>query len=279
MHQEFYQINEYLRLIPVSILDMAKFTSQDGTILAYDKKGQGPVLILVLGALNRRSQGKKLTELLSDRFTVVSYDRRGRGDSTDTLPYTTDKEVADITALIDELGGSAFLYGHSSGCVLALLAAKVLGKKVTGLALYELPYNANPEAQNVSKMYRKQLAQLLADENRSAAVALFVKSVGVSDKQIAAMERLPMWKGLIAMAPTLAYDTIALMEQYPEIDIKSISVNTLVLSGSASPAFMAETAKDISATMPNAEYCLLEGQSHDVKAQVLAPVLADFFKQ
>ena len=102
---------------------MPKITSQDGTIIAYDKKGKAPLLILVLGALNRRSQGKKLTELLSDRFTVISYDRRGRGDSTDTQPYSTNKEVEDIRALIDALGGNAFLYGHSSGCVLTLMAA------------------------------------------------------------------------------------------------------------------------------------------------------------
>src|SRR4051812_35431466 len=99
---------------------MAKVTSKDGTTIAYDKKGQGPVLILVLGALNKRGSGKKLTEQLADRFTVVSYDRRGRGDSTDTPPYSVDKEIDDIRALIDELGGEAYLYGHSSGAVLAL---------------------------------------------------------------------------------------------------------------------------------------------------------------
>src|SRR5690348_252890 len=102
---------------------MPKITSKDGTTIAYDKKGKGPLLILVLGALNRRSQGKKLTELLADKFTVVSYDRRGRGDSTDTPPYSTNKEVEDIEALIDANGGKAFLYGHSSGCILTLLAA------------------------------------------------------------------------------------------------------------------------------------------------------------
>lgn len=255
---------------------MLKVTSQDGTTIAYEKKGQGPVLILVLGALNRRSQGKKLTELLSDRFTVVSYDRRGRGDSTDTLPYSTDKEVEDIKALIDALGGSAYLYGHSSGCVLALMAAKELGNEVAGLALYELPYNANPDTQNTAEAYRKALAQLLADNKRGDAVALFVKSVGVTDKQIAAMERLPMWKGLTAMAPTLAYDTIELMEQYPKLDTKHIATKSLVMYGAKSPDFMGETARKLSETMPHAQLCSLEGQTHDVKADVLAPVLAEF---
>lgn len=256
---------------------MYKVTSKDGTLIAYDKKGQGPAIILVLGALNRRSQGKKLTELLSNQFTVVSYDRRGRGDSTDTLPYTTDKEVEDLEALIDELGDAAYLYGHSSGSVLTLLAAKTLDKKVEGLALYELPYNADPAAQVASEAYKKKLKQLLEEDKSGASVAHFVKSVGVSDKQIAAMERLPMWKGLTAMAPTLAYDTIELMEQYPQLDTSSIDVETLVMYGSKSPGFMGETAKSLSRAMPHSQLRSLEGQAHDVKASALAPVLAEFF--
>jgi pimeloyl-ACP methyl ester carboxylesterase len=256
---------------------MPKVTSHDGTTIAYDKKGEGPVLILVLGALNRRSQGKRLTQQLADRYTVVSYDRRGRGDSTDMQPYSTGKEVEDIQALIDELGGKAYIYGHSSGCVLALMAAKQLGSKVAGIALYELPYNADPAAQVISEDYRKELKQLLANDERGKAVALFVKSVGVTDKQIAAMERLPMWKGLTAMAPTLAYDTIKLMEQYPELDTKNIATTTLVMYGSKSPDFMGATAKVLSQALPHAQLCSIEGQTHDVRADVLAPVLAEFF--
>lgn len=266
-----------LRPVFVTIFSMPRISSPDGTIITYDKKGQGPVLILVLGALNRRSQGKKLTALLSDRFTVVSYDRRGRGDSTDTLPYTTDKEVRDIEAMIDELGGNAYLYGHSSGCVLALLAAKELGGKIEGLALYELPYDADPAAQKAANTYQKDLQLLLDDNNRDDSVALFVKSVGVTDKQIAAMKRLPLWKGLTAMAPTLAYDTIALMKQYPHVDASGINVQTLVMYGTKSPDFMRKTAEYLCATMPTARLHPVDGQTHDVKADALAPILADFF--
>lgn len=257
---------------------MPKVISQDGTIIAYDKKGQGPALILVLGALNKRGSGKKLAGLLADHFTVISYDRRGRGDSTDTEPYSIEKEIDDINALIDELGGSAYLYGHSSGAVLALLAAGKLGKKVTSLALYEVPYNDDPEAQKISEAYRKQVRQLLAEDKRGDAVALFVKSVGVTDKQVAAMQRLPLWKSLTAMAPTLEYDTVELMERYPKVDAQSIRTQTLVMHGAASPAFMSATARKLSQTMPNATLRPLEGQTHDVKPDVLAPVLAEFFK-
>ena len=258
---------------------MLKVTSQDGTIIAYDKKGQGPVLILVLGALNKRGSGKKLAEQLAEHFTVISYDRRGRGDSTDTLPYSVENEVEDITALVDELGGNAFLYGHSSGAVLALLASKKLESKVTGLALYELPYNDDSAAQKVAGAYRKKLALLLNDDDRGGAVTLFVTSVGVTDKQVEAMKRLPMWKGLTAMAPTLAYDTIELMEQYPETDTRGIKTTALIMYGAASPVFMGSTAEKLSKTLPNAKLRSLDGQGHDVKAEVLAPVLVEFFKR
>ena len=258
---------------------MPKVTSRDGTIIAYDKKGQGPVLILVLGALNKRGSGKKLAGMLADRFTVISYDRRGRGDSTDMSPYSTDKEVEDLEALIDGLGGGAYLYGHSSGAVLALLAAKRLGRgsKVAGLALYELPYNAEPEAKVAAESYRDELRRLLATHDYDKAVSLFVKSVGVTDRQIDAMKRLPMWKGLTAMAPTLAYDTIEPMEQYPAINCSDINVRTLVMYGAASASFMGETAQQLAGNLPYAQLLALEGQTHDVKADVLAPVLAEFF--
>lgn len=255
---------------------MPKVTSKDGTIIAYSKKGHGPVLILVLGALNKRGSGKKLTDLLADQYTVVSYDRRGRGDSTDTQPYSVEKEIQDIDALIEGLGGSAAVYGHSSGAILALMTAAKLGQKVTGLALYEVPYNQEPEAQKISHIYKKELQRVLAQDKRGEAVTLFVKSVGVTDKQVEAMKRLPMWKGLTDMAPTLAYDTIELMQRYPAVDVRAVGMRTLVMYGAASPAFMGVTAQKLSEALPHATLRALEGQTHDVKADVLAPVLAEF---
>jgi pimeloyl-ACP methyl ester carboxylesterase len=257
---------------------MASVVSQDGTKIAYDRQGRGAVLILVLGALNKRGSGKKLDRALSDDFTVISYDRRGRGDSGDTEPYVIEKEIDDIEALIDELGGSALLYGHSSGGVLALLATQKLGKKVAGLAVYEIPYNGDPAAQAASEEYRKTIRRLLAEDRRADAVALFVKSVGVTDKQVEAMKRLPLWNSLTAMAPTLEYDTVELMERYPTIDPKSVQTPTLVMYGSASPDFMAVTATELSGAIPNATLRPLEGQTHDVKPDVLAPALVTALK-
>lgn len=256
---------------------MPSVMSKDGTKIAYDKRGDGPVVILVLGSLNKRGSGKKLAQALSDRFTVVAYDRRGRGGSGDTKPYTVEKEIDDLEALVDQLGGSASLYGHSSGAVLAILTAQRLGPKIRALAVYEVPYNRNPEAQQASTVYRDNLTKLLAADERDAAVASFVKSVGVTDKQVAAMKRIPLWKSLTDMAPTLAYDTIELVERYPVIDLRDVGAPTLVMYGAASPAFMAETAEEIASAVPGAKLQSLEDQTHDVKPEVLGPVLADFF--
>jgi len=252
---------------------MPKVVSRDGTRIAYEKQGSGPSLILVLGALNKRCSGKKLGRALSDQFAVINYDRRGRGDSGDTKPYVVQNEIDDLEALIDELGGSARLYGHSSGGVLALLATQKLGKKVAGLAVYDIPYNRDLVAQEASDEYRENVRRLLAEDRRAETVALFVRSVGVTDKQIEAMQRLPLWNSLTAMAPTLEYDTVEIMERYPTIDPRTIDAPTLVMYGTASPAFMAETAEELSIAMPNATLRPLDGQTHDVKPDVLAPAL------
>src|SRR5438067_2998817 len=145
---------------------MKTVQSADGTTLAFDQLGKGPALILVGGALCARLSwsGPQLSKLLAPHFTVYNYDRRGRGDSGDTKPYAVAREVEDIEALIDEAGGSASLYGHSSGAALALEAALRLGKKVKKLAMYEAPYNDDAEAQRAWKEYIKQLTEALAAE-------------------------------------------------------------------------------------------------------------------
>jgi pimeloyl-ACP methyl ester carboxylesterase len=153
------------------------------------------------------------------------------------------------------------------------LATQKLGERVAGLAVYEIPYNQDPVAQTVSEDYRRNIRRLLADDRRAEAVTAFVKSVGVTDKQVEAMQRMPLWNSLTAMAPTLEYDTVELMERYPTIDPRSIDTPTLVMYGGASPGFMAEAATQLSETLPNATLLALEGQTHDVKPDVLAPAI------
>ncbi|MGI9061102.1 MAG: alpha/beta fold hydrolase [Ktedonobacteraceae bacterium] len=262
---------------------MNTVTSKDGTKIVYDKQGEGPTVILVYGALCYRSFGSlpELAKLLAPHFTVYTYDRRGRGDSGDNKPYAVEREVEDIEALIEEAGGSAYLYGHSSGAALTLEAAvKLGGNKVKKLAMYEAPYNDDDEARRAWKEYIKQLTNLLAADRRGDAVALFMKFVGTPTDQIEGMRHAPIWPMFEAIAPTLAYDHTAILgedDSLPSKRAANVIVPTLVMNGSVSYAFMYETARALSKAMPHAQLRTLEGQSHDVDPKVLAPVLVEFF--
>src|SRR5437763_8677465 len=220
-------------------------TSKDGTRIAYDTIGQGPPVILVAGAMCSRSfwSGPELAKLLARSFTVYNYDRRGRGESDDTMPYAVAREIEDIEALIDEAGGSAYLYGHSSGADLALEAALRLGKKVKKLAMYEAPYNDDAEAQRAWKEYLKHLTEALAANRRGDAVALFMKYVGTPADQIEAMRQAPAWPMFEALAPTLAYDHAAILGEDASVPTEraaSVTVPALVMNGGASFPFMDE---------------------------------------
>jgi len=184
---------------------MKTVQSADGTTIAFDQLGKGPALILVAGALCARLSwsGPELAKLLAPHFTVYNYDRRGRGDSEDTKPYALTREVEDIEVLIDEAGGSAYLYGHSSGGALVLEAALQLGEKVKKLAIYEVPYNDDHEAQRAWRAYIQQLTEALAANRRGDAVALFMQYVGMPAEQIEGMRHTPAWPSLEAIAPRL----------------------------------------------------------------------------
>jgi pimeloyl-ACP methyl ester carboxylesterase len=261
---------------------MNKLFSKDGTEIAYDKQGQGLTVILVDGALGFRSFGPmpELAKLLSTHFTVVTYDRRGRGGSGDNKPYAVEREIEDIEALIDEGGGSAYLYGISSGACLALEAAIKLGYKVKKLALYEPPYKSGETAPEEWREYNKQLRELLTAGRRGDAVALFMTLVGVPAGQIEGMRQAPMWSIFEAIAPTLAYDAATMGEDrsVPTERASRITASTLVMHGGAGYAFMKDTALTLGKAIPNAEFRTLEGQTHAVASQVIAPVLAEFFK-
>src|SRR5689334_23477723 len=171
---------------------MNTLSSRDGTTIAYDEQGEGPALILVDGALTVHSSGSgELAKLLAPHFTVFGFDRRGRGESGDTLPYAVDREIDDIEALIDRAGGPAFLYGHSSGGPLAMRAAIRLSGKVSKVALYEAPYNNDPGAQASWSRYLRQLDEALAEGRRGDAVALFMRFTGMPAEQVARLRREP----------------------------------------------------------------------------------------
>ena len=261
---------------------MHTLTSPDGTTIAYDKQGSGPALVLVDGALTVHSSGSgsELARLLAPHFTVYGFDRRGRGASGDTLPYAADREIDDIEALIDRAGGSAFLYGHSSGGPLAMRAALRLGRQVSKIALYEAPYNNDPGAQEPWRQYLGQLATALAEGRRGDAVALFMRFVGMPAEQIDGMRRAPFWPGMEAVAPTLAYDHAAIMGEpwsVPADLAARVSVPALVMAGDTSLPFMPDAARVLSQAIPQGQLRTLTGQTHEVKPDALAPVLVEFF--
>jgi pimeloyl-ACP methyl ester carboxylesterase len=261
---------------------MNTVSSPDGTTIAYDKAGGGPALIVVDGALSVHSSGGKseLATLLAPHLTIYGYDRRGRGESGDTLPYAVDREIEDVAALIDQAGGSAFLYGHSSGGTLAMRAAVQLGDRVSKIAVYEAPHNDDPEAQRSWRGYLSQLGDLLADGRRDDAVALFMRFVGTPDEQVERMRQAPFWPGMAAVAHTLAYDHAAIIGarwSAPTELAARVSVPALVMAGDASLPFMPAAARALSTAMPHGRLRMLPGQTHDVNPRVLAPVLVDFF--
>jgi pimeloyl-ACP methyl ester carboxylesterase len=261
---------------------MGTVTSKDGTTIAFDQSGRGPAVILVHGAFMHRAldpQTVQLAELLGQHFTVFHYDRRGRGESEDTQPYSVQREVEDIEALIDEAGGAAFMYGISSGAALAMEAAIKLGGKIKKLAMYEAPYNTDDDFRQAWKQYRRQLEDALAADRRGDAAGLFLMLVGMPADQLEEMRREPWFAAFEAVAPTLAYDAAVLGEDraVPVARAAHVRVPALVMNGSASEAFMYDTAVALAKVMPDAQHRTLEGQTHAVSPEAIAPVLVEFF--
>ena len=262
---------------------MKTVSSKDGTTIAFDLSGEGPVVILVDGALQYRAfdQGMaELANLLSPHFTVIHYDRRGRGDSTDTQPYALAREIEDIESLIDEVGGSASLYGISSGAALAMEAAIALPDKVKKLAMYEAPYNPDPNARKAWQEYREQLSQLVAAGRGGDAVGLFMMLVGASPEDVEGMRHHPMWPLWEVVGLTLAYDAAALGAEadVPTDRAARVTMPALVMDGRESYPFMHATAVALANAMPNGQHRTLEGQTHEVASEAIAPVLIEFFK-
>ena len=266
---------------------MPTVTSRDGTTIAFDRSGEGPALIMVGGAFSYRAINPPATQTAAPatppRFTVYSYDRRGRGESGDTAPYAVEREVEDLAALIDDAGGSAFVYGHSSGAVLTLEAARLLPTKITKLALYEPPFFVNDSRPPVPKDYVAHLDELIAAGQRGDAVEYFMtKAVGMPSEAVAPMRDDPTWPALEAVAHTLPYDNAIMgdtMSGSPEPLRRwaSIAIPTLVMDGGASPTWQRNAVQALVDVLPNAWRRTFEGYAHGVPVEVLMPVLEEFF--
>lgn len=255
-------------------------TSRDGTTIAFDVSGDGPALVLVGGAFQHRAIDEStaaLAALLAERFTVAHYDRRGRGDSGDTAPYAVAREIEDLAAVIGAVGGSALVYGMSSGAALALEAAAA-GLPIERLAIYEPPYIPDATRPTPGAEIARRLAELSAAGRRDDAVSLFLVEAGVPEEALAHMRGTPMWPGLESVAHTLAYDgTIMGDGTVPAARVATIAAPLLVIDGGASPAWAAEAANAVAASAQNARRSTLPEQTHDVAPAVLAPELERFF--
>jgi len=251
---------------------MATVTSKDGTRIAYDKTGTGPALILVLGAFNDRSSGAALAKALEGKFTVYNYDRRGRGESGDTVPYAVEREIEDLDALVQAAGSPVFVFGHSSGATLTLRAAYG-GVAFQKMALYEPP-PAYPKAAE----YARQIGDLVAKGQRGEAVEFFLSGVmNMPQPVIEEQRKSPYRPSMEKMANTLVYE-MTLLEPVPNGMVASLRIPTVIFDGGmASSEVMRNTARALAHDLPTARSITLEGQGHAFAPEVVAAELEKFF--
>ena len=261
---------------------MERATSRDRTTIAFDRSGEGPAIVLVGGALSDRSAALPLAARLAPRFTTIAYDRRGRGDSEDTAPYAVDREVEDIEALILAVGGSALVFGHSSGAVLALEAARTLPDRIPKLALYEPPFIVDDSRPPLPEEHAARLDELVSTGRRGDAVALFLTTgPGVPSEAVAGMRQEPFWPSMEAVAHTLAYDVTVMGDASgspsPLERWASVAVPALVMDGGASPDWQRHAVLALVDVLPDDRHRTSEGQDHGPDTEVLAPALEEFF--
>lgn len=249
--------------------------SADGTNLAYEIRGDGPPLVYVTGAICHRTFGpiRSGAKVLSSAFRVLTYDRRGRGDSDDSGPWSLDREVEDISALIDELGGSALLYGHSSGAVLAMHAAHRLGDRVQRVVMYDASWVADDAEAATYAGLRAEVDVLLTRGRHGRALQRFLIGIGMPRVFTAVLPVMPGWRRMRALAPTLRHD-LDLTAHPPPLEVAAaIDVPVHVMVGERSPDELHRVASAVAGAIPGATHEVLPGQDHMVSEKVLLPSL------
>jgi Alpha/beta hydrolase family len=256
---------------------MNRVTSKDGTTIAFDQLGTGAPVILVSGGSVDRGSNASLAALLAEQFTVFNYDRRGRGPSGDTLPYAVEREVEDIAALVTAAGGSASIYGSSSGAALALEAARQLSS-MTKLAMWEPPFILEPNLRPPADTAKTFHDLVTAGRRSDAAEHFMAKVVGMPADFVAFAKSQPWWAAQEALAHTLEYDATIIGDYaLPEARIAEVKIPTIVINGAASMPFFQSSADAMVKILAQGQRATLEGQRHDVSAEALAPVLKAFF--
>ncbi|RYZ75204.1 MAG: alpha/beta hydrolase [Proteobacteria bacterium] len=254
--------------------------SADGTRIVYDLYGTGPVLIFITGAIcHRRFQPVvKDAKVFAESFKVVNYDRRGRGDSSNTLPYSVEKEVEDIGALIAAMGSEkVFLYGHSSGAVLALEAALQFPSQIAKVALYEAPYPPNEKEEIKSQNLYQELKELISLGSYGKALRRFLMDIGMPKVFIYLLPLMPGWNRMKALAPTLEYDMILTKDLPDTKRLSSVQTPSLILYGEKSTYDFKTVAGSLKSALRNTQVEVVNGQDHMVDPKALLPKLQNFF--
>lgn len=262
---------------------MPHVTSKDGTRIGYHTAGEGPLLITVAGATQYRGIDPEgtpgLALVLSYNYTVLIYDRRGRGESGDTWPYEVAREIEDIEALIDANGGSAYVFGMSSGAVLALEATAALPDKIRGLVMYEPPIDPSRTPQSYADDHAA-MAALAAEDRGEDMLVRFMSSILPPDA-LEGFRNSPAWPRIAAVGLTIEHDyrvlTDARAANAPPARWKDIRVPVLILDGDASYPFMKPGADWIASGVPTATRKTLPGQSHAYDPAVVGPEVIRFF--
>jgi pimeloyl-ACP methyl ester carboxylesterase len=257
---------------------MDTVSSKDGTTIAFDRLGDGPAVILVSGGSVDRGSNAGVAEILASGYRVFNYDRRGRGPSGDTPPYAIDREVEDIEAVADAAGGSAYLYGSSSGAALALIAAEQLPGKITKLALWEPPFILDPAARPPADQVEQYNTMLAEGRPGDAAQYFMEKVVRMPAEFVASARSQPWWAANEALAHPLPYDATIMGDYSLPVDrAAAVTIPTLVLDGGASFGFMGPTADALAKVLPHGQRRTLAGQEHNIDPNVLGPALKEFF--
>jgi pimeloyl-ACP methyl ester carboxylesterase len=260
---------------------METVTSADGTVIAYDRVGEGPVLIVCVGALCTRTTFVAPPDL-ARQFTVVTYDRRGRGDSDapgvpgDPGPFAAKREYEDLAAVATATGTPPpFLFGHSSGGAIALRAAAA-GVPVAGIVAYEAPFG-NDETPRPDADPAERIRELVAaGRNREAVVFWMTEVTRLPDTTPARLDGAPWLTALEPLARTLPYDLAVTAGGVPEAELAKITAPVLILGGGDSPAWFRRSVADQAAATPGARLRMLDGFGHNAPPEVIAPILIDF---